>query len=119
MSSQNQHSQLSADRWFALPVYQQLLMISNELNRAGNWIKKKDSHIVHSCYERALELTQLTIDDQRWRGNLKELCRFNELMAQLFVEQWYDYDFNLTLQKTLIALNPIAFNMLYGGKTDD
>lgn len=114
MSKAKQHSALSDEKWFKFPQQQQLLMIANELNRAANWIEKKDFKIVRSCFERALELTQPTIDDKRWQKKLGELTRFNEVLAEMYI---YPDNSNVDIKmliKSLISFDSHAFNLLYG-----
>ena len=47
------HKNLKPDKWQELSIKQRELMVANELNRAKNWIKKKDVEEVKNCYERA------------------------------------------------------------------
>jgi len=54
---------LTPERWMRLAPQQQVLMIANELHRAGNWIAKNAWNEVNACYERAFELCDLTGED--------------------------------------------------------
>ena len=61
-------------------------MIANELNRAKNWIEKNDIEEVKNCYERALELLDLTIAIAKDRNHLKEYLRLREMMGKFYIE---------------------------------
>jgi hypothetical protein len=56
-------------------------MVANELNRAGHWIVKNDLAETRLCYERVLELLDLTVANVAKPTLLKELLRFRELLA--------------------------------------
>jgi hypothetical protein len=88
----------------------QILMIANELNRAGHWMERGDVENVCQCYERAFELTDLTLDDPKWAGKTKELFRFRELTTELYVQNAADQDANRLLYRVLIQLCPESAN---------
>ena len=106
------HKNLTEDKWFAYSKAQQLLMIANELNRAKNWINKKNFQDVNLCYERAFELTDLTIADKKWQSRLKELLRFREYLAEQYIIKNKSTKINDQLYKGLISLTPESYNML-------
>ena len=107
------HRNLTSDRWQRLSRAQQVLMIANELHRAGNWIAKDAPDEANTCYERALELCDLTGEDRRWRSNrLRELRRFRELLAGLYSSEKKDLRSNEHLYRGLIQLDPEAWNLL-------
>ena len=85
------HSHLNPEKWAAYSKTQQVLMISNELNRALNCLSSKHFPDAEKCYERAIELTDLTVEDQRWDNGLKELLRFRELLSELFLSKDIDH----------------------------
>ena len=47
------HKTLTKEKWLTFPFYKQVIMIANEMNRAGKWIEKNDFLEVRYCYERA------------------------------------------------------------------
>ena len=55
------HKTLTKEKWSRFPFYKQIIMIANEINRAKNWIIKGDIDEVKNCYEKALELIDLTV----------------------------------------------------------
>jgi hypothetical protein len=108
------HKTLTAEKWGGFPLSRQLLMIANEMNRAGNWIVKNDSAEVKQCYERALELTFLTIGTLKARSKLRELCRFKEMLARLYGNANPDKKENAALMNCLISLDKDSFAMVPG-----
>lgn len=110
------HKQLDSAKWFSFPIQQQILLIASELRRADHWIVKKDVQNTNLCYERAFELVDLTVADPKWKGGLRELLRFREALAELYVRAEKDEKHNDMLAKTFIALHPGSFNLLYATK---
>jgi len=80
---------INQSRWYQLSLVQQLGNIGSELSRARHWESKQDSQHRDQSLERALELLDLTLDDQRWRGRLKELTRLREVIGDWFCGQKY------------------------------
>ena len=68
---------------------------------------------VNLCYERAFELTDLTIADLKWQGSLKELLRFREYLAEQYHNEKKDLKINEQLSYGLVSLTPESFNMLH------
>ena len=91
------HKNLTPDRWQKFSIKQRELMIANELNRAKNWIEKKDLEEVKNCYERALELLDLTIATTRSRNRLKGYLRLREMMGRFYIEKKGNLRFNSQL----------------------
>ena len=102
------HKTLSPAKWMAYPDHQQILMIANELNRAGNALRKGALVNAIHAWERAFELTDLTVEDPKWSMKLKELLRFRETLGALFLQP--DSAENELLTRTLITLNSTACN---------
>ncbi len=74
------HKNLATGRWNELSLIEQLGNIGSEVSRAQNW-KDKDEKIFNAAVDRALELFELTLRDQRWRGRLKEIGRAREVFC--------------------------------------
>lgn len=106
------HTSLSPEKWAEYPKGKQLIMIANELNRARVWLEKNQPKDSESCYERAFELTDLTLEDKKWSNSLKELLRFREILGELYTEK--NIPLNNLTQSTLIALSPESYNLLHG-----
>jgi hypothetical protein len=107
---------MTVEKWGAFPLSRRLLMIASELNRAGNWIAKKDFAEVKRCYERALELTALTIETVHQKTRLRELCRFKEMLARLYGNPNPDKRENASLMRCVISLDKDNFALLAGSQ---
>lgn len=79
------HKNLAAGKWKKLSFFRQMANIGSEVERAINWRVKRPEYS-HSAFERALELLDLTIKDEKnhKRGRLKELLRLRELLVDYF-----------------------------------
>jgi hypothetical protein len=105
------HTHLNPEKWVTYSKTQQVLMISNELNRALNCLNSNHLLDAEKCYERAIELTDLTVEDHRWDNALKELLRFREVLSELFLSK--DIQLNRLALSTLLLFNVDAYNMLH------
>ena len=74
------HKNLASGRWSKFSLMEQLGNIGSEVSRALNW-RNKDEKIFNATIERALELFDLTLQDPRWRGRLKEINRAREVFC--------------------------------------
>ena len=81
-----QHAGLTPERWAAFSRDQQLLMIANEMNRATRLYGPGDQDRLRHAYERVLRLTDLTTSIQTSRSLRRELLRWRELLAALYLE---------------------------------
>lgn len=79
-----QHAAMDPERWLAFPLSQQILMIGNEMNRAGKLMGASDRERRLGSYERVLRLTDLTIEVRPARGLRRELLRWRDLIAHLY-----------------------------------
>jgi hypothetical protein len=80
-----QHSELTQDRWAQFTLDHQILMIANEMNRASPLVSAGDIARAKNCYERVLQLTDLTVRTQI-RSTLRgELLRWRDLIAELYL----------------------------------
>jgi len=75
-----QHKNLAAGKWKKLSLVEQLANIGSEISRALRW-QKKDEKIFYSAVFRALELFDLTLEDERWKGRKREIARARELFC--------------------------------------
>lgn len=81
----SQHSSLSPERWSTFGLDQQILMIGNEMNRAAKLMRPEDSASRQRSYERVLRLVDLTVEVQRKRNLRRELLRWRDLIAALYL----------------------------------
>ena len=70
--------------------------------------KHGDKENAIHAWERAFELTDLTVEDQKNSRMLKELLRFREMMGRNFI--FPDAAMNRSLMNELIRLDPAAYN---------
>lgn len=80
-----QHASLSSERWAAFDLDQQILMIGNEMNRAKRLIAIQDLPGLRLAYERILRLVDLTVEVQKRSTLRRELLRWRDLVAELYV----------------------------------
>jgi hypothetical protein len=107
------HKNLNLAKWSCYSKGQQILMIANELNRAGNWIEKSQNFEVNQCYARAFELIDLTVEDTKWKNGLKELLRFREVLADLYIQKNKDAAMNKKAYEVLLTLSSESYNILH------
>ena len=79
-----QHKDLSAGRWSRLSLLEQMANIGSEVERALNWRIKKNTDYAQKAFERALELIDLTLDNDRNYAHLKEIARMREAIVDYF-----------------------------------
>ncbi len=81
----SQHASLSPERWATFSLDQQILMIGNEMNRAGRWMSPDTRSNLDLAYERVLRLLDLTVEVQSRPTLRRELLRWRDLIAQLYI----------------------------------
>lgn len=83
------HKNLTPEKWAKFSKKEQAMMIGSELERAKSYLprSKGASEGLKKCYERAFELIDLTIKDQKWRQDLKPLLRLREALAYLYTQK--------------------------------
>ena len=74
------HRQLAAGKWYKLSLKEQLGNIGSEVSRVIHW-QNKDENLFWGAIERALELFDLTLSDERWRGRRFEIARAREVFC--------------------------------------
>jgi len=106
------HKTLTPEKWSGFAFSKQIIMIANELNRAGNCLAKNDGAEARLCYERAFELLYLTISTLKDYRKLKELLRFQEMLAYLYTNTEAAIKENSALLKVLISLDKDSYALL-------
>lgn len=100
--SQRLHPSLTPEKWSKFPKPTQILNIASELSRTRGWLGKQRPEPMLNSFDRAFELIDLTIADPKWRRGLKELLRFREQLAALYIQNKHDINyFNLLLRAWL------------------
>jgi hypothetical protein len=79
-----QHRELAAGRWHELSFFEQMANVGAEIGRTISWKNKNRPDFSQRAFDRALELLDLTISDQKNRGRLRELLRVREALADSY-----------------------------------
>jgi hypothetical protein len=107
-----QHKNLAEGKWNSLSFFEQMANVGSEVKRAINWREKGNAQYSQMAFERALELLDLTVADEKNKKRLKELLRLREVLADYFAFenvyrssdksfQDYFYAFNFAARKGL------------------
>ena len=102
-----QHAGLTEERWSTFDLDRQVLMIANEMNRIRR-LPDGDVDARRRAYERVLRLTDLTLGTSDRRGMLRELARWRELVASLYLDEAPDAEGHRTAFRALLRLRPEA-----------
>ena len=74
-----------SERWFKMPLAQQMANVGSEVCRAAKWKEKENHDRTASAADRALELLDFTIlSVQRSGKRLTELTRLREVLCDYF-----------------------------------
>jgi len=95
-----------------MPVKMQILSIANEMNRASKLLAAEDRGRLKDCYERIFRLTDLTVETGARPGLLRELLRWRDLVAALYVESLSDPERHRAAFKALLLLHPVAASQI-------
>ena len=82
----SQHASLTPERWSAFDLDQQILMIGNEMNRATRLLRQEETTGLALAYERVLRLLDLTVEVQLRSTLRRELLRWRDLVADLYMK---------------------------------
>lgn len=105
------HPNLSEEKWSGFAPERRILMIANEVQRAINGLDKgQDSQIIREALERALELTDLTVQISPFTLK-KELLRWRGLLADFYLRCKSTNELK-SLLKALILLSGKGARML-------
>jgi hypothetical protein len=80
-----QHASLTPERWARFDLDQQILMIANEMKRASAVMAPDEQDSRAKGYERVLRLLDLTVATQTKPTLRRELLRWRDLVAALYV----------------------------------
>lgn len=103
-----QHASLTPERWSDFDLDQQILMVGNEMNRASRSIRLNDLNGLRLGYERVLRLVDLTVEVQKGYGLRRELLRWRDLIAELYIEPQPDPLRHTAAFRVLLQLTPAA-----------
>jgi hypothetical protein len=77
------HKKLAAGRWKELSFEEQMGNIGSEVGRSFNWFKQGDKERFNRAFEMALELFDLTLEDERWQDKKIEITQTRALFCSL------------------------------------
>ena len=78
-----QHAKLADGKWFAMTLAEQLGNIGSEVGRASSWRIRGNKEYFEKAFSRALELLDLSLSDNRWRGaKRREIARAREVVCE-------------------------------------
>lgn len=113
------HKELASGRWQSFSFLQQMGNIGSEIDRTIHWKQNNEPALSQGAFERVLELLDLTIQDQKNRSRLRELCRVRETLVDYFMydnlygssdELWHRYFYffavKAQIRKNLQSSNP-------------
>lgn len=107
-----QHASLTLERWATFSFDQQILMIANEMNRAGKLTAPDDDTRRANAYERVLHLTDLTIQMSIRPAARRELLRWRNLAASLYVQPAFNAAEHAQAFRCLLRFTPEASRQL-------
>jgi hypothetical protein len=102
----SQHAELTAERWARFDRGQQLLQVAAEMFRATRWVTLGRSELARSGYERVLRLVDLTVEVQPSPTLRRELLRWRDLVAELYVADELDARRHREALRVLLQLHP-------------
>ena len=102
------HAGPTPERWSEFTRDQQVLMIANEMNRASKWMGSEDAARRQSAYERALSLVDLTIGANASPGFRREMLRWRDLLAGLYLSAAAAPDRHAAAVRALLRFTPEA-----------
>ncbi len=108
------HPHLSVEKWRVLAWDKRILHIASEMSRTKQWIQEKEETPAMRSLERALELTDLTLEtalEEKRDSFLKEFLRFREMLASFYAGLCKDEQEFVLLMKQLLDLNPLVHNL--------
>jgi hypothetical protein len=101
-----QHRGLPLERWRSYPFSAQVLMIGNEMNRASRLLAASALDQARGCYERVLQLTDLSVATATTRARRRELLRWRDLVAAEYVAPFPDADAHRRAFRVLLFMTP-------------
>jgi hypothetical protein len=104
----SQHANLTEERWSRFDLDQQILMIANEMHRTTRVLHDADPVHYRLGYERVLRLVDLTIGVNPRRALRRELLRWRDLVAAMYVAGGPQPDLHRSVFRVLLQLRPVS-----------
>lgn len=102
----SQHAELTPERWARFDRGEQLLQVAVEMFRASRWVELGRIELARAAYERVLRLVDLTIEAQTASTWRRELLRWRDLVADLYVSNAPDPAAHRATLRVLLQLHP-------------
>ena len=103
-----QHGSLTPARWSDFSLDQRILMMANEMHRCAKLFTPEDRTRLRSGYERVLRLTDLTVSCRPRRALLRELLRWRDVVAALYVAELPAPAAHRAAFEVLLRFTPVA-----------
>lgn len=103
-----QHKNLALGRWNKLTLVEQMANVGSEINRAISWRDKGNKEYSLAASDRALELLDFTLADNKNKGRLTEIARVREVLVDFFYGQNIYHSTSESWQKYFYAFNYAA-----------
>ena len=103
-----QHASLTPERWARFSLDQQILMVANEMNRASSLFGPDDGDSLRRTYERVLRLVDLTVATQSRPTLRRELLRWRDLAAALYIAPRPEFEAHTEAFRCLLRFTPVA-----------
>jgi hypothetical protein len=103
-----QHASLTPERWARFDLAQQILMIGNEMSRASGLLEPDSLPSLRRSYERVLRLVDLTVATRHQKSLRRELLRWRDLVAALYVSPRPERESHAAAFRSLLQLNQLA-----------
>ncbi|MEK7315883.1 MAG: hypothetical protein AAB011_06865 [Candidatus Eisenbacteria bacterium] len=104
----NQHASLSPERWGQFTLDQQIIMIGNEMHRGSKLLGIGDGERRKSAYARILALADLTVRVTTKHGLRRELLRWRDLVARLYIVGHGEPEAHASALRVLLQFTPEA-----------
>jgi len=100
-----QHASLTPERWGRFDLDRQILMIANEMNRGR---RLREPEALRRCYERVLRLTDLTAQAADRLAFRREILRWRDGIAELYLADHADPERHRRLLHCLLLMSKDA-----------
>lgn len=100
------HSELTIERWSRFELRDQILQIGLEMYRGRRFVGGVDTERVRNGYERAMRLCDLTVQVQTKHTLRKELLRWRDVVAELYLSTVPDARTHDAATRAVFQLHP-------------
>jgi hypothetical protein len=108
----SQHAELSLERWQRFSLAQQILQIGVEMQRGMSALEPQRLASLRLGYERVLRLVDLTVQANSGLHLRRELLRWRDVIAELYLRDGPDAQTHREALKALLALHPAAYEQI-------